>query len=85
MKCWDNPTSLPGTKADYRARNEAHKQFDQLWIKGGIKRNKAYHLLAEFMNLPRKKTHIGMFDAAQCVMVFEFVKQFWEGKIKNTL
>ena len=54
----------------------AHNAFDPLWRFGPFRgqRNGAYAWLAEQMGLPKEKTHIGMFDVAQCQQVIEICK-----------
>jgi hypothetical protein len=49
-------------------KKAAHAAFDPLWKYGRFKgyRNAAYGWLSEQMELPVDKTHIGMFDVAQC-------------------
>lgn len=49
-------------------KKQAHAAFDPLWKYGRFRgyRNAAYAWLAERMRLPVEKTHIGMFDVAEC-------------------
>lgn len=49
-------------------KKAAHAAFDPLWKYGRFRgyRNAAYGWLADRMGLPVEKTHIGMFDVAQC-------------------
>lgn len=51
----------------------AHNAFDPLWRFGPFRgqRNNAYAWLAEQMGLPKEKTHIGMFDVAECQQVIQ--------------
>lgn len=51
----------------------AHKSFDPLWRHGRFKgfRNVAYDWLASQLGLPIEKTHIGMFDVAECKMTVQ--------------
>lgn len=55
----------------------AHNAFDPLWRFGPFRgqRNSAYAWLAEQMGLPKEKTHIGMFDVAQCQQVIQICKK----------
>lgn len=55
----------------------AHAAFDPIWKYGKFKgkRNAAYSWLSEQMNLPREKTHIGMFDISDCKKVIEICKK----------
>ncbi|WP_028492623.1 zinc-finger-containing protein [Thioalkalivibrio sp. ALE19] len=52
-----------------RAKSRAHKAFDGLWRDGSMTRSEAYAWLAEQMDLPVKRCHIGQFDEAQCEQV----------------
>jgi len=51
------------------AKREAHLAFDPLWRDMGMRRQAAYNWLANAMDLPLEKTHIGEFDVAQCRQV----------------
>lgn len=57
-------------------KRRAHDAFDPLWKYGRFRgyRNAAYAWLAQKMGLPVEKTHIGMFDVAQCKKVIEIIK-----------
>src|SRR5690625_271368 len=68
----------PGTKrplgrlADSRlrlAKMRAHEAFDIIWRSRAMTRSGAYKWLSQQMGLPPHKTHIGMFDMAQCEQV----------------
>lgn len=54
-----------------RAKVRAHGAFDPLWQQGLMTRTQAYQWLASAMNLELERTHIGMFDEAQCATVRE--------------
>lgn len=84
--CHEDGTPL-GTPADKLlriARNQAHKEFDKLWktsrnkdatmFKSENKANRSmlYDQLAEHMNLPRDKCHIGMFSMEQVEVCIRF-------------
>jgi len=58
-------------------KKAAHSAFDPLWKYGKFKRqrNAAYRWLAEQMKLPVEKTHIGMFDVAQCKEVIQICRR----------
>lgn len=49
-------------------KKAAHAVFDPLWKYGRFKnhRNAAYGWLSQKMGIPVEKTHIGMFDVAEC-------------------
>lgn len=50
-----------------KLKRSAHAAFDPVWRgKTRFTRHAAYEWLAEEMDLPIEKTHIGMFDEAQC-------------------
>ncbi len=74
-------TDIPlGTLANEELREyrkEAHFWFDRIWKRPTriTTRYKAYGWLALKMELPREKTHIGMFEKEQCIKVVELVKQ----------
>lgn len=52
-----------------KAKKMAHESFDKLWRNGGMTRSRAYAWLAERMELPEERCHIGMFDEYQCAEV----------------
>lgn len=58
-----------------RWKKSAHAAFDPLWQIGEFRgrRKAAYRLLSEQMGLPEEKTHIGMFDVAQCKQVIQII------------
>lgn len=65
-------TDIPlGRLADAELRwwkKAAHAAFDPMWKFGRFRgyRNAAYDWLSKQMQLPRERTHIGMFDVQQC-------------------
>ena len=70
-----------------RARKLLHDHFDPLWReklfrgKHHLDRRKAaYQWLAEKMDIPVHKTHIGMFNEEQADAALAFVKQFIKEK-----
>lgn len=48
------------------AKSEAHASFDPLWMSGDMTRKAAYKWLAEKLNIPVERCHIGEFDVATC-------------------
>ena len=54
-------------------KKQAHAAFDPIWQHGRFRgrRNGAYEWLAQQMGLPVEKTHIGMFDVAECKKVID--------------
>lgn len=71
---WDGSTSTPADYATRQARIEAHDHFDRLWQSGVFSRKKAYKKLAEYLDLSKKKTHIGCFSLEQCQRTIDFCK-----------
>ena len=68
-------------------KRKAHFYFDQLWekaIKQGRSkleaRNSAYDWLCNELDIPRKFTHIAMFDVDLCKRVVVLSKQFCPNK-----
>jgi len=57
------------------ARKETHAFFDQLWRNGKMTRSAAYLWLAEQLNLPAKKCHIGDFDLPLCRKTIRLCKK----------
>lgn len=58
-----------------KARTDAHSQFDQLWKLNYMSRNKAYEWLAETLDIPVTKAHIGQFDIDQCMLTYAISKE----------
>jgi len=61
-----------GSLANKRLRSfrmKAHRAFDFVWKTGRATRDEAYALMAELLNLPPEKAHIGMLDVQQCKLV----------------
>lgn len=57
-------------------KRRAHAFFDPLWRSGQFtRRNDAYNWLAKEMAIPRRLTHIGMFDVQQCQQAIEICRQ----------
>ena len=58
-------------------KKRAHAFFDPIWQDGRFRgrRSDAYAWLAEQMGLPQEKTHIGMFDVAECERVISIMEK----------
>lgn len=56
-------------------RKRAHKSFDPLWKSKRMNRSQAYKWMAEVMNLPSKKAHIGMFNERQCFKLLKHIRE----------
>jgi len=61
----------PANKETKEMRIMAHEAFDSQWEGTPIKRNEAYKILAQKMDIPGKECHIGLFDIDQCKKVIE--------------
>ena len=71
---------IPGTtqpigtmaNAKLRAlRTEAHRYFNQLYIRGIMSKQEAYQWLSELIGLPMAKTHIGDMGEYYCELVIQ--------------
>lgn len=72
--CHGRTTQPLGRLADRAlrsAKSAAHRAFDPIWKSGELNRGQAYKWLAERMELPSERCHIGMFDVSQCKRVVE--------------
>jgi len=58
-----------------KARQEAHKAFDAIWIFGKVGRREAYAWLAEKMGIEIDDCHIGGFGLAQCAQVLTICEE----------
>ena len=90
--CHPNTTKPLGRMANKKLRtmkSKAHEYFDPLWKKRvfarkkslSYNRTKAYKWLAEQLDLPESKCHIGLFDVDMCRKVIDVCskKQIEEG------
>ena len=73
--CWNGGTSTPADYETRQARRAAHAAFDPLWQGNGMSKGDAYKQLSEFMGLPKKETHIGHFNIAQCNRIIAFCEK----------
>lgn len=53
-------------------KKEAHEHFDKLWKFKYWKRTAAYRELSNYLNIPSKYTHIGMFSVETCKKVVQW-------------
>lgn len=83
--------ALPGTKTpvgslangNLRAlRREAHRHFDRLHLSGVMSRKEAYAWLAEMLQTPLSRTHIGYLGEYYCQRVIEESKRMVENRRK---
>lgn len=56
-------------------RNEAHRNFDQLYKQGLMSKEDAYHWLASILAAPLGQAHIGYLGEYYCRQVIEESKQ----------
>lgn len=54
----------------------AHAAFDPIWQSKQMHRQEAYGWLSEQMGIPKKLTHIGMFDVANCKRVIQICNKW---------
>lgn len=69
------PLGVPADYATRRARRQAHRLFDQLWLVGRMSRSAAYRWLQARMGLTRDQAHISRFDQVQCVRLIALCRQ----------
>jgi len=73
MVGWGGETSSVADYETRQARREAHAMIRPLF-NNKKKRARFYKTLAEYMNIPGNKCHIGMFNKEQCEKVIEFAR-----------
>lgn len=56
------------------AKKRAHEAFDQIWKKKIMSRTAAYAWLSRRLGIPKKYTHIGMFNVETCSKVITLSK-----------
>ena len=56
-------------------KRRAHEAFDRLWLDGGMTRPEAYAWMAQVMNLPRHRAHIGLFKVRQCRRLIKLLQR----------
>ncbi len=61
-----------------KARNEAHKVFDEIWQTGRMSRTHAYSWLCRQTDIEYKSCHIGLMDLDQCNLIITIVNQYKE-------
>ncbi len=74
--CHDNGKPL-GRLANIelrQAKKKAHEYFDLLYKENHMNRLEAYKRLSIYLDIPKKYTHIGMFNITTCKKVIEFSK-----------
>lgn len=54
------------------AKKKAHSYFDPIWQEKYMDRTKLYEDLADYLGLPDKYTHIGMFNKKTCDRVIQW-------------
>lgn len=65
-----------GTMANVKLRalrKICHRQFDPKWKSKQMSRSAAYRWLAEKMEVPQEKAHIGMFNEEQCYKLIKIL------------
>lgn len=64
-----------------KARDDAHRAFDGLWMSGRMTRTQAYQWLAKVMKVTKRQAHIARFTVQQCGQVIVECKRFKNGKL----
>jgi len=78
------PLGSVAGKVVREARKKAHAELDLLWRgQGSSKRQSVYAKMANYMGIPRREAHIGMFDETQCESVLHFVKDYKDKEAKS--
>lgn len=59
-------------------KEEAHLHFDKLWKEKYLNRSELYKHLSEFLDIPAKYTHIGMFNVKTCQKVIDWSVEIYK-------
>ena len=59
------------------ARKAAHEAFDAVWKSGRENRNKAYQLLADYLNIPEPECHMSIMPKERAVLVPPAIAELW--------
>lgn len=57
-----------------KLRGKCHALFDPIWKNKHMKRTSAYKWLAESLEIPAEKCHIGMFNQVMCKKAINLLK-----------
>lgn len=74
------PLGTPASKKLRTLRIQVHTYLDELWShspnsKKSKNRKNTYKWLSEKMNIPKEKTHVGMFTESQCIEAIEILRE----------
>jgi ribosomal protein L37AE/L43A len=72
----NKPLGRIATKALRELKIEAHKYFDRIYTYKIMRRSAAYKWLSGELRIPKKYTHIGMFNEQTCKKVAAICKDF---------
>lgn len=64
-------------------KTKTHHWFDKIWKEKYRERTKLYEELADFLNLPDKYTHIGMFSIKTCIKAENWAKTYYNLLIEH--
>jgi len=78
------PLGRLGDKKLRYHKGRAHHWFDKIWREKFKDRTELYEELAEFLNIPDKYTHMGMFQKKTCIKVEKWAEQYYK-KLKNDI
>ena len=62
-------------------KKAAHEAFDKLWKEKYINRDTAYEQLADYLGLPDRYTHIGMFGKETCAKVVLWATEKYQKEV----
>ena len=71
------PFGIPADKETKQWRIKAHNIFDKWWKRNNIKRKRAYHKMADLMNMHIDDAHIGRFNIEQCEELLKKLKSVY--------
>lgn len=61
----------------------AHEWFDKIWKENFVERGQLYEQLSDFLKIPDKYTHIGMFSEKTCLITEIWAKNYYNQLSKN--
>lgn len=61
----------------HRARERAHRYFDQLWKSGLVGRGRAYRLLSQETGWPEAECHMSVMPFERADQVPDIARQLW--------
>ena len=71
------PLGTPANEELRGRRKSLHEKFDPAWKDGNLTRSEAYAILADGMNMPVNRCHIGYFTIEDCILATKVIKEKW--------